>query len=410
MIHAATGDTIQVALTGPLNNAAKGESYTLLEMRKGTVVGDQVKAGTFRNGFLEIGDLAAGDYILYLKETGETISLRVTKGNKRADHVMSASRILEKRVLRPLQISDVMVGQQNAVVQLENVTPFTRVHVIATRFAQRYPAYAALDIGGLPAPSAKRLARPRSLYVQERDIGEEYRYILDRKYATKFPGNMLTRPGLLLNPWAIRETSTGRQDAAKGGEFQNLAEELEQAQKSIAYRKPTDASAVGLNDFSSLDFLKNNSVLLANLKPDKDGVVSVDLTKFNGQQEMLLVAVDPLNTVTLPLTLKSTELAKREVRMVQSLDVAKAHSEQKLFTVLKKGDQLKVQDITTSEVKLYDSLQKAYLLMVTLSNNKTLTEFSFVLEWPKLKAPEKREKYSKYACHELNFFLYPEGP
>ena len=128
---------------------------------------------------------------------------------------MSASRILEQRVLRPLQISDVMVGQQNAVVQLENITPFTRVHVFATRFVQRYPAYAALDIGGVPSPGAKRLARPRSLYVQERDIGEEYRYILDRKYATKFPGNMLARPGLLLNTWAIRETSTGRQLSLK---------------------------------------------------------------------------------------------------------------------------------------------------------------------------------------------------
>ena len=411
VIHAATGDTIQVALAGPRNNAAKGKSYTLLEMRRGTVVGDQVKTGTFRNGFLEISDLTPGDYTLYLKETGETIMLRVTGGNKRADHFMSSSRILEQRVLRPLQISDVMVGQANAVVQLENVTPFTRVHVIATRFTQRYPAYGALDIGGLPTPGAKRLALPRSLYVQERDIGEEYRYILDRKYATKFPGNMLTRPGLLLNPWAIRETSTGRQDAAKGGEFQNLAEELEKAQEGWFYRKPADPSGGGgLNDFSSLDFLKHNSVLLANLKPDKDGVVSVDLTKFNDQQEMLLVAVDPLNTITLPVELKSTVLAKREVRMVQSLDVAKAHSEQKLFTVLKKGDQLKIQDITTSDVKLYDSLQKAYLLMVTLSKDKTLTEFSFVIEWSKLKAPEKYEKYSKYACHELNFFLFQKDP
>ncbi|MDP7010913.1 MAG: hypothetical protein QF685_05995, partial [Verrucomicrobiota bacterium] len=372
VIHAATGDTIQVALTGPLNNASKAKSYSLFEVRQGTVMGDQVKAGAFRNGFLEISDLAVGDYTLFLKETGEAIALRVTEGNNREHHVMSASRILEQRVLRPLQISDVMVGQQNAVVQLENMTPFTRVHVFATRFVQRYPAYAALDIGGVPSPEAKRLARPRSLYVQERDIGEEYRYILDRKYTTKFPGNMLTRPGLLLNPWAIRDTNTGRQVAAKGGEFQNLTEELEKAQNETWYRKPTDPSGGGgLNDFSSLDFLKHNSVLLANLKPDKDGVVSVDLSKFNGQQEMLLVAVDPLNTVTLPVSLKSTVLAKREVRMVQSLDVAKAHSEQKLFTVLKKGDQLKVQDITTSDVKLYDSLQKAYLLMATLSNNKT---------------------------------------
>ena len=407
IIHATTGETIQVALAGPLNNAVKASSYSLFELRQGTVVGNHIKAGTFRNGFLEISDLAVGDYTLYLKETGETISLRITEGNRRDHHVMSASRILEQRVLRPLQISDVMVGQQNAVVQLENITPFTRVHVFATRFVQRYPAYASLDIGGVPSPEAKRLARPRSLYVQERDIGEEYRYILDRKYATKFPGNMLARPGLLLNPWAIRETSTGRQDAAKGGEFENLAEKLEKAKEGAWYRKPAERTASGgYNDFSSLDFLKKNSELLANLKPDKNGVVSIDLTKFKGQQEMLLVAVDPLNTVTLPVPLKSTVLVKREVRMVQSLDVAKAHSEQKLFTVLKKGDQLKLQDITTSDVKLYDSLQKAYLLMATLSNNKTLTEFSWILEWPKLKAKDRREKYSMYACHELNFFLH----
>ena len=43
------------------------------------------------------------------------------------------------------------------------------------------------------------------------NIGDEYRYILDRKYAKKFPGNMLERPSLLLNPWAVRSTETGDQ-------------------------------------------------------------------------------------------------------------------------------------------------------------------------------------------------------
>ena len=31
-----------------------------------------------------------------------------------------------------------------------------------------------------------------------RDIGEEYRYIIERRASKKFPGNMLTRPGLIL--------------------------------------------------------------------------------------------------------------------------------------------------------------------------------------------------------------------
>ena len=413
IIHAAAGDTVQVALPGGLDNAAKGAQYALLETRNGTYVSDHVKAGNFRNGFLELGDLPAGDYVLYLKQTGESITLKITKGDTHAGHVLSPNRILESRRLRPLQISNVMMGQANAVAQLENVTPFTRVHVVATRYQPRFPAYSALDIGGVPAPGSQAVTRPRSLYVQERDIGEEYRYILDRKYSRKYAGNMLTRPGLLLNPWALRETNTGRQDASKGEEYKRLQEQLEKANRNAQWRGPASDKGRGgadFTDYSSLDFLKHNTVLLANLKPDKDGVVQIDLSGINGQQELLLVAVDPLNTVTMPVPLKPAQLALRENRMVQSLDVAKAHSEQKLFTVLKKGDELTVKDITTSEVKLYDSLQKAYLLMATISGSPTLTEFNFILTWPNLKAEEKRKKYSKYACHELNFFLFHKDP
>ena len=58
-----------------------------------------------------------------------------------------------------------------------------------------------------------------TLYIAGRNIGDEYRYILDRKYAKKYPGNMLERPSLLLNPWTVRNTETGEQQAAQGQEF-----------------------------------------------------------------------------------------------------------------------------------------------------------------------------------------------
>ena len=407
VLHAAVGDPVRVALPGELNNQVRDRTFTLLERRAGTYVTDHRKAGTFRAGFLEISDLTAGNYELFLKATGEAIPLRITEGPKRDDYILSANRLLEQRRLRPLQIQSVLTGQAAAVVQLAYATPFTRVHVFGTRFMPRYSAFAGLDIGGMPALDARRLSRPRSLYVQERDIGEEYRYIIDRKYAPKFPGNMLTRPGLLLNPWAIRDTATGEQIAAKGSEYEHLREGPSSAATTTSYRSAKPESP---NDFSTLDFLAHNTVLLANLKPDKNGVVEIDLTDMKGQQQLHIVAVDPENTVYKPVSLKPAVLARREHRMVQSLDIAKAHAEQKLFTVLKKGDKLKVQDITTSEVKLYDSLQKAYLLMITLSKNSTLTEFNFVLGWPNLKPVEKREKYSKYACHELNFFLFKKDP
>src|SRR5204862_6452461 len=58
----------------------------------------------------------------------------------------------------------------------------------------------------------------------------------------------------------------------------------------------------------------------------------------------------------------------------------------------------------------YDSLPRLYLLYATLSKEPKLAEFRFILDWPKLKPEEKREKYSKYACHELSFFLLKKDP
>ena len=65
------------------------------------------------------------------------------------------------------------------------------------------------------------VGRARSHYLSGRDIGDEYRYILERKRAARvagsiFAGNMAERPSLLLNPWAIRTTSSGVQQARDG--------------------------------------------------------------------------------------------------------------------------------------------------------------------------------------------------
>src|SRR6185503_19820782 len=83
----------------------------------------------------------------------------------------------------------------------------TRVHVIATRF-QPAPVSAIAD----PSPAVPRRRADRATgvrYVSGRELGDEYRYVLERRSAQRFPGLMLDRPSLLLNPWARRATTTG---------------------------------------------------------------------------------------------------------------------------------------------------------------------------------------------------------
>src|SRR5690606_14833764 len=93
--------------------------------------------------------------------------------------------------------------------------PATRVHLLATHFCpdRALPR----DLQRLPRPPLAGAVPPvLSHYVSGRDIGDEYRYVLDRRHAPRRPGVLADKPGLLLNPWALRTTSTQVQHARAG--------------------------------------------------------------------------------------------------------------------------------------------------------------------------------------------------
>ena len=159
-----------------------------------------------------------------------------------------------------------------------------------------------------------------------------------------------------------------------------------------------------------LDFLPAGSAVLTNLVPDAKGVVTVKRADLGQNQEIHLIAIDPAATVYRELSLAETPLKPRDLRLAASLDITKHFTEQKQITILAKGGKFTIADATGSNMEVYDSLPKAYRLFMTLSHNPTLAEFNFILDWPKLKDAEKREKYSKYACHELNYFLSKKDP
>ena len=109
-------------------------------------------------------------------------------------------------------------GAEAVEIRLANATPFTRVHVFATRYLPAYDVFAKLGFTGAAGLQQQKWQPSRTFYESGRDIGDEYRYIIDRQSARKFPGNMLERPGLLLNPWALRDTETQAESArAKAG-------------------------------------------------------------------------------------------------------------------------------------------------------------------------------------------------
>ena len=178
---------------------------------------------TAADGRFRIEGLEPGDYSLKIKREGREIPVRVTAGEMIGRFAAGKRRILETANRLPLHVIDIAPDKQgNLLLQLVNADAATRVHVLVARFDPVFPLHGAL--GPAYQPPIAMLTRPTSqnVYLSGRDIGDEHRYILERREQTPFPGNMLARPGLLLNPWAIRETDTGKQQAATGGEYDDL--------------------------------------------------------------------------------------------------------------------------------------------------------------------------------------------
>ncbi len=406
ILQGVAGETLYLPYVGDAHAPVRAE-LALLELRGGYHA-DRFAALNVEDGFLAIKGLEPGDYELTLKKIPHQVMVRVTKGETRLGYAMGPFRRLQQINAAPVQVTGIELAGDSVRVSIANASPVTRVHVVATRFVPVFSEFARLSIP-IEHPGASYVLPVLSVYTSERAIGDEYQYILERKYAKKYPGNMLDRPGLLLNPWALAETETGRQEAAQGeppspaAMPQLLAEEPAGAEEGL--REPT-----GDVDYANLDFLGGDAAVLLNLQPDKSGVVTLPREKLNGRHHIHVFAADPRNTVYRQAALSEGTTPFRDLRLAEGIDPKTHATEQKRITVLNEGGVLTLQGSGALEFEVYDTVGKVYALYNTLQPDPKLTKFGFVVRWPELTNEQKLEKYSEFACHELNLFLQRKDP
>ncbi|MDA1139938.1 MAG: hypothetical protein O3B01_15290 [Planctomycetota bacterium] len=409
-IHSKAETPISVPFMGSAD-AKIADEFSLLQKRGNTYHSRWFSKLGLKDGFLQIGGLPPGDYELYIKEPNLSIGLRVAAGIEENDWLLSQVRALEVNDRKPLQITGIEARDDLIRVSLTNASKFTRVHVSATRFVPEFGAYQSFASVSAPEARYGSIMRAPSQYVSGRKIGDEFRYIIERKYAKKFPGNMLPRPEILLNPWSVRTTDTGEQLAQQGEQWKREPEQ--QMRQLLLQNGKGEGRGNGVGDsttsFTNLDFVGEPALFLTNLRPEK-GIVSIDRKELGDRQHLRIYAVDPENTVFRELALKQDAPKFADLRLSRGFDPKKPFTEQKKVSTLKTGEKFVLKDITTSKFEIYDSLPKVYSLLSTLSGNSTLREFLFINNWPHLKPEEKQENYSKYACHELNFFIYKRDP
>ncbi|MCO5165994.1 MAG: hypothetical protein M9894_06455 [Planctomycetes bacterium] len=415
VLHGRAGEVLRVPVPGGAGEVSR-RTFALLEVRGGGYLRDVLRAAPdalrLDQGVALVRGLEPGDYELVLKATGDAVTLRVTAGEDEAGWVVSRRRLLERARRRPLQVAGVRLGADALTVRVVGATARTRVHVLGARFLPAYPAFGDLDVPLGPEPRAATLSPPPALYVSGRDLGDEYRYVLDRRYAPRRPGVMLARPGLLLNPWAVRDTGTGRQDAALGGGYARARAVADRLEAGAAPCEPSPAA--GGAGFANLDFLPRPALVAANLKGEvsADGVLEVSVPRpaLEGHGHVRVVAVDPQGLAERDLGLPEVDEPPQDVRLRLSLDPARHYAEKRQVTLLGPGDALVLDDITTSKLEVYDTLSRVHGLFSTLTQDAHLEAFRFVLDWPRLTHDEKCARLSEHGCHELHVFIARKDP
>ncbi|HEX7840349.1 MAG TPA: hypothetical protein VF469_22880, partial [Kofleriaceae bacterium] len=241
-------------------------------------------------------------------------------------------------------------------------------------------------------------------YVSGRELGDEVRYVLERRSQPRFPGLLLDKPSLLLNPWSRRTTTTDIAPPRPGGAFAPaLASSRAAGYGGVARAEPV---AGGQEAFAGYDFLGAPPVVLANLTVDATGAASVAVAALGGATTVTVIVDDPAGTQVRRIALPEPAPSVRDLRLQLALDPDRHVTQRKQIAPLVAGDRLVIEDLTTARVHLIDSVERAHAYLLALRDDPDLREFSFVTRWHTLGDAERRALYSKYACHELHLFLY----
>ena len=365
---------------------------------------------------LIIPALTPGEYSLKAEGIARPVAISVlADAQLDGGHWVGKHRSARATPVNLLHVADITVGDEAVTVQLANVSSVTRVHVFATRFEPEYRAAEALATRQGSGWSVSRLLPALTEFTTGRTIGEEYRYILERRRAKRFPGNMLQRPGLLLNPWSMKETTAELQVAAVG---EPLAAGMAKraARRSAGSDDFGDGEGGGLGretGGSVLDFLRERSLVLTNLRPDDKGQVRIPLKQLGTRRQLHIVALDGYTTVSRKFSLPDVDPKHRDLRLARSLSADQAYAEAKTATLLRGKQTMTIDDVRSGRFEVYGTLADVYRLLTALADDNTaklLAEFEFVTRWSSLEADKQRELYSKYACHELSFFLHEHDP
>ncbi len=382
----------------------KSKRLSLFKLVDGLYLKDESDKISAANNSINIKDLKRGQY--QLSDGLQRTIINVNKGVVKNGFILSDREFMQHSSYKPLFISEIGENglfSKKLLIKLENWDEKTRVHLLGSRFVSedlskgyRYKASASSEFIPVNHGGAK--------FSSGRRLGDELRYIMERKLSDKYPGNMLKRPSMLVKPLEFGKTSVSDKSFAKGGMWDGES-------NVEGFTSPSFADAkkdYGLSRYFAHDynFLDDTSFILVNQIPDKDGLIEIDIKKLAGIQNISVVASSGKEVSYGYYEREQVKITTRDIRQKQQFAEGEHYQQEKSIKSYSNLEKFNQNDKAISQFEIYSSIEKVFSLYQTIDNDSELDKFRFILNWDSLDYAEKLRLYSEYASHELNFYFY----
>lgn len=405
-LHLLAGEKKELALRG----AVAKQRFSLMETRGGQNYADHSERLAVKEGSISVAALPGGDYTLSDHLTGQTIAISVTDGKSAEGVLQGQHRILEPNTDHAVLIRKAEVSDGELKVKLENHDASTRVHLLATAFDNSKAAARWLLVS---KPQPYIMARPDipSLYVESLRLDEEYQYVMNRQAAEKFPGNLLSQPSVLLNPWDLSSTENLRREA-RGGDMPPPMEAAAAPAPMMAESVTAEGERQGQQS-TSYEFLAQGALVAFNAEPDADGNVQLKLEGIGERTTLQLIVVHPTAVVVQEIVLpKAAEEGSTwklsDQRLAEAFSPDQHRAERQSIVRLIAGQSVDLGDARSTRVKTYSELSELHSFFGVLlgGNQAAWAKFQVLTQWDQLSDERKREVYDELACHEVHLFLF----
>ncbi|EGR27080.1 hypothetical protein IMG5_201970 [Ichthyophthirius multifiliis] len=447
------GETIQLPVSNIQLNKQNfcfysGELNTYPEI----VYQDMYDCLNVKNNFLEINQLKEGNYILKILEYSQTILIQVIKGkywDKNSNFIISEGSFqqvfihifvfiyqyifyTDLKIFRLLYIMiSLNIPKQLKQYQKEQL----KVQVLAYNFMPHKPQD---YVNNLRQRSFKNLnhtylKQQKSVFFNNKQIGDEICYVINRQNEKKLIGNTLEKPCILLKKTFNQETVFEKEELNQGEDYQ-CNPPLFSAQSGgmqCMRQQCCQKNFNGMNQYqienccaikkqiqygeidNFFNFLSVPSFFATNLEINEDG--SVILSDFQWKNySTIQVIVSNLNVAISDIFPIQQELTPfQDLKHQQQSKKDKFYVETFNAKNLNKGEQLIIS--ADSQSVIVSTLGELFELQKQLSkatrntdsyNGREYGFWSFVKDWHQLNSNQKLQKYNEFSCHELNLFLY----